>query len=224
MLDRSVLAELWHERAKVTRENIFGTADAQLRPVSSASEADVAVPGMVGGDYQEKGLAIVSVNPAGGKDNFRPTSGDARLYQAVKEFTISGEPSKFEEVNEAYYLGMPSWGPQWVHVNAILAASRQNLRQVAYPYLVPYRTRGDSGSTLKKNVIDRAYRAGFAETLRALKPSLVVPVDRHSEAAVYRAKAALGLSFDIIYYTRQRNAHAARAATLKMIAASFDQR
>ena len=218
MADRGILAKLWHERAKVMRQDIFGSMDLQLRPISASSQADIAVPGMVGENYKSGGLAIVSVNPAGGKDDFRPTSGDAKLYEAAKKISLSDDVQPFEQMNQAYRLGMPSWGAQWRHINAILTATHQSLWQLAYPYLVPFRTRHDKGSALKEDVIDRAYQSGFVQVMRELQPALVIPVDRHSEAAVHRLKSETSMPFEVIYYTRQQNAHASRAATLQKIA------
>lgn len=218
MADRSSLAKLWHARAQITRQEIFGLADGILRPVATSSQADVAVPGMVGEKYKSGGLAIVSVNPAGGNDNFRPTSGDAKLYEAAKAIGNTDDVQTFEQMNQAYRLGMPAWGAQWRHVNAILTATRHSLLQLAYPYLVPFRTRGDKGSALKQEIIDRAYGSGFVEIMQELRPGMVIPVDRHSEAAVRKLKVDTSMQFEIIYYTRQQNAHAARAETLQKIA------
>lgn len=219
MADRSTLARLWHERAKITRKDIFGSADANLRPLSSLSQADVTAPGMVGEKFESGGLAIVSVNPAGGKATFRPTAGDGKLYEAAKGIAQSDDVPAFERMNQAYRLGMPSWGAQWRHINAILTAANRSLWQLAYPYLVPFRTRDDLGSALKQDVVDRGYKSGFIEIMRELQPALVIPVDRHSEAAVHRLKSETSMPFDIIYYTRQQNAHATRAETLLTIAA-----
>lgn len=218
MADRGALARLWHERAKITRQDIFGSADANLRPVKSSSQADVTVPGMVGKKFEKGGLAIVSVNPAGGKDDFRPTSGDAKLYETSKLIAQSDDVQAFEDMNQAYCLGMPSWGAQWRHINRILTATGRSLEQLAYPYLIPFRTRGDKGSALAQNVVERGYESGFIDIMRELHPALVIPVDRHSETAVRRLKSETSMSFDIVYYTRQQNAHETRAATLHRIA------
>lgn len=217
MANRSDLAKLWYERAKVTRQDVFGAADIDLRPIAASSQADVAVPGMVGENYEQGGLAIVSVNPAGGKDDFHPTSGDAKLYEAAKAMGQCDDVETFERMNEAYRLGMPSWGAQWRHINAILTATHRSLRQLAYPYLIPFRTRGDKGSALKQDVIDRGYQSGFVEIMQELRPALVIPVDRHSENAVHRLRAETSMPFEIVYYTRQQNAHATRAETLQSL-------
>jgi hypothetical protein len=173
---------------------------------------------MAGERYESGGLAIVSVNPAGGKDDFRPTLRDAELYQAAIAISKTNDVQVFERMNRAYRSGMPSWGAQWRHISAILAATHTSLWQLAYPYLVPFRTRGDNGSALKGDVVDRGYKSGFVEILLQLQPALVVPVDRHSEAAVLRLKSEKSMPFDVIYYTRQQNAHAARTATLQKLA------
>lgn len=218
MISREKLAQLWHARAKVRRLDIFAADDAKLRPISKFSQSDVAVPGMVGGAYRRGGLAIVSVNPAGGKDDFRPTAGDAALYRAAESIQHSDAVDYFEEMNRAYEFGMLSWGAQWQHIKRILEMANQSLSQLAYPYLVPFRSRNDEGSRLSQDIVARGYQTGFVDILSELQLALVVPVDRHSEAAVQRLKAETGMTFDIIYYTRQQNAHTAREATLAKIA------
>jgi hypothetical protein len=219
MSDRRILAELWHKRAKVTRQDIFGLSDAKLRPGAPLSQADVTVPGMVGEEYESGGLAIVSINPAGGKDDFYPTSEDIKLYEAAKAISLSSDIGPFEQMNEAYRLGMPVWGAQWRHVSAILTATHRSLRQLAYPYLVPFRTKGDNGSALKQDIIDRGYGSGFVEIMLELQPTLVITVDRHSESSVRRLKNETSMQFDIVYYTRKRDAYLDRAAALAKIAA-----
>jgi hypothetical protein len=103
-------------------------------------------------------MAIVSVNPVGGKEDFCPTEGRARLHEAASAIALSSDAGPFEEMNEAYRLGMPVWGPQWRHMDAILTAARRDLTELAYPYLVPFRTRGGAGSVHGRDVVDRAFR------------------------------------------------------------------
>jgi hypothetical protein len=70
---RQELADLWRDGAQITRQDIFGLADA-LRPVYSTVQAemtdqiDVPAVGMVGLQYRGE-LALLSVNGAGGRDN-----------------------------------------------------------------------------------------------------------------------------------------------------------
>lgn len=214
---RQTLADVWHKRALVPRLKIFADEDEGLRPILPQSHADVSVPGMVGPHFEAGGLAVVSINPAGGTDTFKPTKGDGALYAAAKATNHTNDLAAFEVMNEAYIAGMPSWGAQWWHIRAILEASGSALSRLAYPYLVPFRTRGDNGSRLKPEVVSRAYDLGFVDVFAALQPSLVVTVDRLSEAAVAKYQAEQGTSFLSIYYTRQRSAHKKREETLQKI-------
>lgn len=222
---RENLADLWHTRSQVTRSDIFGAQDDALRPVLPQSQADVSVPGMVGPAYKPGGLAIVSINPAGGTDTFEPTKGDEALYDAAKAIAQTSEVAVFEAMNDAYIAGMPSWGAQWRHIRDIVEAAGSDLRRLAYPYLVPFRTRGDHGSRLQPQIASLAYGLGFRDALAALKPGLIVTVDRPSEAAVAKFQTDEGPDFKSIYYTRQRNAHDARKKTLgeiKELASEMD--
>jgi hypothetical protein len=215
---RTLLCARWHERALVTRKSLFGESDEKLRPVAVPSQVDVPVPGTVGPAYERGGLAIVSVNPAGGRDGFRPTAGDAELYRAAETFREVGDLQAFERMADAYLTGMPNWGAQWRIISDLLQTTRTSLEQLSYPYLVPFRSRGDQGSRLPRTVLEMGYNLGFPSILEALQPGLVIAVDRPSERACERVRAESGLRFDLVYYTRQRDAHAARSATLRELA------
>ena len=217
MPDRSSLALLWHARAKLTRYEIFLAFDTALRPVAASSQADICVPGMVGRNYLRGGIAIVSVNPAGGTDTFVPTAGDAILYRACKRVGDTTDVEDFETMINAYIDGMPYWGPQWRIISSILQATGRTLPQIAYPYLVPFRTRGDAGSKLPQAVLDNGYRMGFATALHALNPAFLIAVDRPSESACGRAVAEHQLDCQVIYLTRKRDAHDERTRTLKRL-------
>ncbi len=215
---RDKLAQLWHQRAKLTRADIFGSHDATLRPIAVPSQVDICVPGMVGPEYQAGGLVIVSVNPAGGRDGFIPTAGDKALYEAAVAVRRSDEPEHFERLCQAFIRGMPSWGPQWRIINDLLKATGTRLTELAYPYLVPFRSRGDEGSRLPKPVLDAGYLCGFAELLEALEPRLLIAVDRPSESACQEFKRSTGSEARLVYFTRRRDAHSERARVLAELA------
>lgn len=220
-MDRIALAALWHRRALVTRTEIFGFADEKLLPVAAPSQVEICVPGMVGNDYTAGGVAIVSVNPAGGRDGFRPTLTDESLYAAAAELRTSADLGAFDRLNDAFVAGMPSWGPQWRVIESILRATRKHLSEISYPYLVPFRSRGDAGSTLSQGILDRGYASGFQEIVAALRPGHIVAVDRPSERACLRLIAETSLSSELTYLTRKRDAHAERAATLDLLSQKF---
>lgn len=221
MLDREGLARLWHERAQLTRVEIFGAAEESTRPTSMPSQVDVCVPGMVGRTYGARGVVIASVNPAGGRDGFTPTSGDDELYRAAGKIRESANVDLFEKLNRAFEIGMPSWGAQWRVVNRILKAIQQPLSNIGYPYLVPFRSRGDAGTSLRQEVFDRGYTTGFRNILSCLLPAYLIAVDRPSERACLRARKELGLDCEIIYFTRKRDAHAEQAAVLAELSSKF---
>jgi hypothetical protein len=137
------------------------------------------------------------------------------------EVRTSADLGAFENLNKAFVQGMPHWGPQWRVIESILAATKKQLSEIGYPYLIPYRTRGDAGSRLPSAVLENGYSTGFGEIIRALSPAHVVAVDRPSESACMRILSEFDVGFQLTYLTRKRDAHAERATTLSALSAKF---
>ncbi|WP_395396100.1 hypothetical protein WBP07_22515 (plasmid) [Novosphingobium sp. BL-8A] len=218
MTDRERLAGLFHKRTAVTREKIFGAWDATLRPLGDGGQIHLALPGMVSENYRSGGLVIVSISPAGGQVDLCHTPGDERLRRAIEALRSTADLEAFEEVNRAYQADMPDRETQWRHIDDILNAARQNRGQLAFAYLIPFGIRNDGAGKLSNLVIEQAYQSGFVDILRELEPSLVVPVDRYSEAATRRAKLETGMPFIVIPYTGKRDAQSERDEALAAIA------
>jgi len=210
------LVKAFQRRATLTREQL-GVDGAKLRPISALQHVDIAVPGYVGKEYRSGGLCLVSVNPAGGRDNYSPSTGDQLIYQAAAKLS-SGERADqsardLEDLGNAFVSAMPFWGAQWGHVRNIISAANVDLTSIAYVYLVPFRTKGDAGSSLPVPVIQSALRHGFFEILNVLDPALVITMDRPSQRATeqWSDRHRRG---EVLYYTRKRDDHAGRARFL----------
>ena len=212
MINRQIVAQLWQARAQLSRQQILGSFDKDLMPVVEQPNARTAIPGSVGRNYQERGLVIVSVNPAGGRDSYIGSDHDNAIYgaaRALAECTASDLVPVFERLNSAMEAAMPGWGPQWRVIRELLDAVGSDLDTLAYVYLVPFRTRHDEGSRLPRPVLAAGASNGFADIIRVLRPGHVIAVDRPSEAAVNDLAGVGG--FKCTYYTRKRDAHAERA-------------
>jgi hypothetical protein len=221
MTTRQQLANLWREAAQITRKDIFGPRDA-LRPVYSlkdnilTDQIDIPAVGMVGPNYGGK-LAILSVNGAGGKDNSLSLPSSDRMYAAFRHLrdATPGAPAlaAFEALNTAVIASIPDWGVAKQHTQKILDAAQKSLDDIAYLYLVPFRTRGDAGSTMDQAYLDAGYSRHLVQQLRAVAPKIIIAIDRPSERASHRYRREAPHT-NVIYYTRRRDAHAERTKTL----------
>lgn len=224
MPTRQQLADLWRDGAQITRQDIFGPADS-LRPVYPADnrvlieQIDVPAVGMVGPKYRGD-FAIRSVNGAGGKFDHRSLPSSDVMYEQFRRLrdAAPGEPAldAFEALNRAYMATMPDWGGQWRHIWRINEAAGRELDEIAYLYLVPFRTIGDSGSRMHRTFFDAGYERHLVPELRALAPKCIVAIDRPSEAAALRYKGEASRT-EVIYYTRKHAAHTEREKTLREI-------
>lgn len=217
-MDRAIL-KAFQRRSALSRGDL-AVDTSTLRPVSAADHVDIAVPGFVGSNYAAGGICLLSVNPAGGKDSYHATVGDCRLYESACAFAsvqLECAEAAMKELEQSFVAGMPWWGSQWRHVSAVMSASAVPLNAIAYVYLVPFRTRKDEGSRLPKDVVQKAVRRGFYDVLDALRPKLIVAMDKPSHNAGKDWAAKRGDAADLIYYTRKRDDHAGRSAALAMI-------
>jgi hypothetical protein len=200
----------------VTRSEIFGD-ETVLLPIQNANDGLTAAPGYVGPGYRPGGLVIVSVNPAGGKDGASSGASDTALYKSFRDLRDAGSFSAiveaFERVNALWAEQMPSWDVYQQHTRNILAANGAGLLEIAYIYVVPFRTRGDVAAKIKSNMLDRAL-VKFLEQLDAMQPSKIVAMDRMAEAASKRWVENRTGQTELWYYTRKRDAHSERREIL----------
>ena len=229
MVARQELAELWWIAAQITRRDIFGPDDA-LRPVYLDehnvlwTQVDVPSAGIVGPRYRGT-LAILSVNGAGAKDDSKALPSSDRMYEACQRLRAS-EPGAsalqaFEALAQAVMASMPDWGVTKHHVQRILDAAQHSLDDIAYLYLVPFRTRGDAGSSMPQAYLDAGYSRHLVRQLPAVAPEVIIAIDRPSQNAALRYQREEAPRTEVIYYTRKRDDHAGRKKTLATIASRF---
>jgi hypothetical protein len=223
------MASLWHAGAQMIRTDIFGRADP-LRPsyeTSGSVVEQVSVPamGMVGPSYLPGSLAFVSVNPAGGKPGAKSSLVDDDLYRMVEQLRDARDESSqlksFEGLAKCFVASMPTWTIWRQYLDPVLAAISKTLAECAYLYLVPFRTRGDAGSSLPDEFAAAGYARHLYKQLQLLRPGLVIAVDRPSERYSLKWAAERADKPVVFYFTRKRDAHAERKLLLAEIRSRF---
>ena len=215
--DRLALAQAWQSRSRVTRQAVFGDSVA-LMPNKNREDARTAAPGMVGHEYRPAGVLLLSVNPAGGKDNYQPTSPDIAMYDAFRTLAAAppaAELQAFEAVNEIFMREMPRWTVYRQHIAPVMSALGITLSELAYAYVVPFRITDDAAAAIKPAMVESAWRSGLEAQVLALDPSTIIAIDRKAETCARRYAAVAKRPVNVWYYTRKRDAHAERRATLE---------
>ncbi len=222
---RNQVAKVWHESASLTRKDIFGPGD-ELRPEYQNSQLnwqiDVPAVGLVGKHYEPGGLALLSVNPAGGKDNFASNYLSDKVYERSKDLQRPGNiPQRFEASNKAIIASIPEWGFTKRMSNMVLEASGKRWDDISFVYLVPFRIRGNGGSSMNRRYLDSGYTNHLRIQLDALFPEHIIAMDRPSEKAALTYNKEADSRTTVIYFTGQLHAHAKREQTLKVIKREF---
>jgi hypothetical protein len=227
-MTRQHLADVCHDAAQITRADIFCPED-KLRPdylhPSNALSTQVDTPavGMAGPQY-DGGLSIVSIDGAGGRDDAVSLPSSDEMYTAFNKLqsatTSQSALVEFEAVSSSDIASMPDWEIWDRHIKKILDAAHKSLYGIAYLYLVPFRVRGDNGSSMKQPFPDAGYEYHLVQQLRAVAPAVVVAMDRPSEKAAFRFQREVPQT-EIIYCTGQRHRHDLRREALEAIAKRF---
>ena len=222
---RNQVAKVWHESASLTRKDLFGPGD-ELRPEYQNSQLnwqiDVPAVGLVGKHYEPGGLALLSVNPAGGKDDFTSNSLSDKVYERSKDLQRPGNiPQRFEASNKAIIASIPEWGFTKRMSNMVLEASGKRWDDISFLYLVPFRIRGDGGSRMNRKYLDSGYTNHLRVQLKALSPGHIIAMDRPSEKAASTYETEPQSKMKVIYFTGKHDAHAERKQMLKIIRREF---
>lgn len=228
---RSEIAEVWRRDARLTRGDIFGPDDP-LRPVYENRgnldwQIDVAAAGMVGTGYRPGGLAILSINPAGGSSTSRTDFLSDRMYEGFKHLRIAAKGrhalAAFEESNKAFITSMQSWGSMTRYLEQIRKAMSWDYEDIAYLYVVPFRTRGDNGSQMERTIrgrnhIEKGYENHLKGQLDLLSPGLLVAMDKPSNSIGQKYREGADPNMEVVYFPRKRDAHSERNEVLQELA------
>ena len=211
-LSRAEIAAFWHECASIRREAIFGLADP-LRPTyrhrSLQWQVDVAAAGYVGIDYEPGGVVMLSVNPAGGRENLEPDPASDKMYEcllAFRDLKPNGRLGRaFEDSHSAFRRSYPNWTITRKHYNKILTTLGTRFDELAFLYAVPFRTRGDTGSTMSRSFVGNGYKKHLKRQMLLLRPGTVIAMDRPSEDSANRYRREEAPEMRVCYWTRQRS-------------------
>ena len=219
---RMQVARLWCQCARLTRTDIFGPEDL-LRPTYATPgnlerQIDIAAVGMVGADYKPGGLAFLSINPAGGSERSRTDPLSDRMYHAfegLRHTTAGAEATAFDQANTAVIASMPNWGSMGRYLEKIRDAMKWNYDDIAYLYVVPFRTRSDRGSAMANNPRGRGYiEHGYRKHLKAQLALLSPGTDYRDGSTVERDRREVSRrkSFGARYRLFHAPAECARGA------------
>jgi hypothetical protein len=211
---RRELAETWLRRAQISRGEIFGPKDPLL-PTVEVADAETAAPGMVGSCYQPGGPVLLSVYPAGGKNDYTASPEDRLMYESFRQLARSADAelmSAFERVNRRFSREMPGWN-FYRHVGPIPESIGRGLDQIAYAYVVPFRIRGDEVARISCQAVERG-GSSLEPQLWALRPGYIVAMGRGAELCARRFADGSSTPISVCYYPLKRDAHAERAASL----------
>ncbi|AKI03198.1 uracil DNA glycosylase superfamily protein [Hoeflea sp. IMCC20628] len=183
---RCSLARHFHDLTQITRSEIFGDTDAQLRPINLTSDSAIMFSGYVGSGYEvNKGILLLGINPGGGGDAYEKRSlEDELFYPLLKDFRGSSEKSAlddFELINKEFATIVKGWN-LWRILEPTLSAAGATIDDVAYMNIVPYRTRDDKfpPSLVRKT----AWEYIVAPTLKIISPRAVIALGKKAGSIV----------------------------------------
>jgi hypothetical protein len=140
----SIVAEQMHRATGISREQIFGVAEPQSRPLNLQGDAALMFPGYVGEAYQPGGPVLVAINPGGGGDGYAErSSADEEFYPILEAFhrsTTDTLREHFRAMNDGWVRSMRTWNLRRI-IDPVLGALDCEVEQVAFLNAVPYRTR-----------------------------------------------------------------------------------
>ena len=217
---RTQVAELWQISARLSRLDIFGPDDPlcpRYRRNDLNWQIDVVAPGFVGANYRSGGLVILSVKPAGGEEDFFSDPKSDAVYESFMELRDSENPLEvFEESNRAVLRSISQWGAVARACDRILTAVDKVYDDIAFLYVVPFRTRSDSASSVKKTYLENGYSKHLKRQLGLLFPGHIVAIYKDSKEAAEKFREDCNPGVDVFYYTGERNRSGERKRKLML--------
>ena len=185
---RAKIAARFKMNVKITRDDIFGSADTEYLPRNLPDDSATMFVGYVGSRYTpEVGLLLLGINPGGGGDAYiSRTAEDRMFYPLLEAFAGAADENhldSFEAINRAFPPIVMGWN-LWRILLPTLVAAGATLDTVAYMNVVPYRTRGDKMPPVA------ARRCAWAQlvepTLNVLRPRAIVTLGKKAWSVVDR--------------------------------------
>lgn len=185
LVTRVVLAQHFQSLTAISRQAIFGSTEASIRPINLPEDTDTMFAGYVGTRYEPgKGVLLLAINPGGGGDAYTARiPEDEVFYPLLLAFksSDSGVREAFERVNTSFARIVQSWN-LWRILGPTLDAAGLQLDEVAYMNVVPYRTREN------KTPPASARRVGWerivAPTIELLDPKALISLGKKAGSVV----------------------------------------
>jgi hypothetical protein len=184
-VNRLLLARHFQSLTAITREEVFGSAEASVRPINLPDDTDTMFAGYVGTRYETgKGILLLDINPGGGGDAYtvRPPCDEVfyPLLLALKSASADVSTA-FERVNESFAEIVQTWN-LWRILGPTLDAASLELDEVAYMNVVPYRTRQDKMPPASARRV--AWNRIVAPTIELLKPRALISLGKKAGSVV----------------------------------------
>ncbi|MBX7134183.1 MAG: hypothetical protein K1X67_16040 [Fimbriimonadaceae bacterium] len=188
---RPAIAAQLHVNTQISRQDIFGLAEAQCRPMHLPGDSATMFAGFVGTRYTPgEGIVLLAINPGGGGDAYTERTAEDRVFfpllERFKAARGHAVPSAFEAVNQAFAPIVRGWN-LWRILGPTLEAAGLTLEEVAYMNLVPYRTRGDKMPPVAAQ--QAAWTRIIQPTLGVLEPRAIVTLGKKAGSVVDRFHA-----------------------------------
>ncbi len=183
---RRDLARHFYALTKISRSDIFGDRDEQVRPINLLDDASTMFSGFVGKNYRPgSGLLILAINPGGGGDAYtKRIPEDETFYPLLHALKVSSAESAsdaFEAVSAAFVPIVKQWN-LWKILGPTLDAAGTDLDAVTYMNVVPYRTREDKMPPAAARWL--AWQLIVNPTLDLLQPRSIIALGKKAGSVV----------------------------------------
>jgi hypothetical protein len=194
---RRHIAGHFHDLTQITRADIFGDKEEEVRPINLLKDTGTMFSGFVGKDYQPNcGFLVLAINPGGGGDAYNKRIPEDEIFypllHALKAAPAESADDAFEAVNTAFVPIVKAWN-LWRILGPTLDAAGTNLDAIAYMNVVPYRTRNDKMPPAAARKI--AWELIIDPSISLLRPHAIIALGKKAGSVVENL-----LPCDIRYY------------------------
>jgi hypothetical protein len=194
----NAIIDAFSQTAKLTRESL--NLPATLMPLTVQEDARTAAPGWIGSNWKG-GTLMVGINPGGGGDAYRRNPTDDRLYALLRAVREAGSK---EQQRDALMAASKAWisiqrtHNIWRIIEAILSATGEDVEQVAFMNIMPFRTRMDKEPPVV--AMAAAWKLSAGPQVNALAPRRIIALGAKAYKALSRF--SMDASAELIQFKR----------------------
>ena len=192
------IVEAFHAVSRLHRADLFDSDS--LMPISATEDANTPAAGWVGSHWSG-GTLLVGINPGGGGDDYRRNPTDAELYKLLRALAAAGDENEAEQALarvSVTWQRLQRTHNIWRIIEPILNATGEQLNDIAFLNILPFRTRMDRSAPVA--VLRRAWSQASGRQLVALRPRRVIALGKKAWNALSRFPLAQGV--DLILFKR----------------------